>query len=59
MVDELHDVKEFGPDQILPSPFYSEGKYGLIQQLIKANRGALLIQGLGVQTLFAVSMEGA
>ena len=59
LVDELHDVREFSSRHIVPSPFYGEGRYSLIQQLIKANQGALLIQAIGVASLFSATLEAA
>ena len=59
LVDELHDVKEFPPHLVLPSPFYAEGGAALIRQLIKANQGALLIQAIGVGSLFANALGGS
>lgn len=59
LVDELHDVKEFGARQILPSPFFSARGSALVQHLIRANQGELLIQGLGVDALFAMALEPA
>jgi chemotaxis signal transduction protein len=56
MVDELHDVKEFSGRQVVPSPFYSEGGFSLVHQLIRANKGALLIQSLSVALLFQLSL---
>ena len=58
-MDELHDVKEFPPHLVLPSPFYAEGGAALIRQLIKANQGALLIQAIGVGSLFANALGGS
>ena len=57
LVDELHDVREFSHTQIMPSPFSSDGRYSLVSELIKANRGNLLIQGVGVQALFACTLD--
>jgi chemotaxis signal transduction protein len=57
MVDELHDVKEFSGTQIIPSPFYSADRSTLIHQLIKANRGSLLIQSMCVNSLFNLSLD--
>lgn len=57
MVDELHDVKEFSGAQIIPSPFYSADRSTLIHQLIKANRGSLLIQSMCVNSLFNLSLD--
>ena len=59
LVDELHDVREFSSRHIMPSPFYSDGRYSLIQQLIKANRGTLLIQALGVASLFSATLDAS
>jgi len=57
MVDELHDVKEFSGEQIIPSPFYSADGTSLIHQLIKANNGSLLIQSMCVHSLFSLSLD--
>lgn len=57
MVDELHDVKEFSGEQIIPSPFYSADRVSLIHQLIKANKGSLLIQSMCVNSLFNLSLD--
>jgi chemotaxis signal transduction protein len=57
MVDELHDVKEFSGEQIIPSPFYTAGNSSLIHQLIKANKGSLLIQSMCVNALFNLSLD--
>ena len=57
MVDELHDVKEFSGAQIIPSPFHSAGRFSLIHQLIKANKGSLLIQSMCVNSLFKLSLD--
>jgi chemotaxis signal transduction protein len=59
MVDELHDVKEFSSAQIMPSPFYSGAQPSLIHQLIKANKGTLLIQSMCVNSLFNFSLDVA
>lgn len=57
MVDDLHDVKEFSSEQIVPSPFCSAGRSSLIHQLIKANKGSLLIQSLCVNSLFNLALD--
>jgi chemotaxis signal transduction protein len=59
MVDELHDVKEFCSAQIMPSPFFSGGGSSFIHQLIKANKGALLIQSICVPSLFHLTLDVA
>jgi chemotaxis signal transduction protein len=59
MVDDLHDVREFSRGQIIPSPFFSAGSSSLIHQLIKANKGSLLIQSMSVNSLFNLSLDVA
>ncbi|MGV3740854.1 MAG: chemotaxis protein CheW [Burkholderiaceae bacterium] len=54
LVSELHGVPKFPPQQIMQTPF-AGGSGGIrIAQLVKANRGELLIQVLDVDHLFAV-----
>lgn len=48
LVDALHGVPEFLPEQFMPSPF---GQNALVDQFIKANRGKLLVQALSVPSL--------
>jgi chemotaxis signal transduction protein len=57
LVDDLHDVREFSSEQIIPSPFFSAGRSTLIHQLIKANKGSLLIQSMCVNSLFNMSLD--
>lgn len=58
LVDDLHAVPQFDPRQIIRTPIASEGQSMLITEVIKANRGALLIQSLDVERLFAWLIDG-
>jgi chemotaxis signal transduction protein len=52
LVDELHAVPQFRDTQITHTPFASGGDKGLVTQVIKANKGALLIQSIDIERLF-------
>jgi hypothetical protein len=52
LVSELHGVPEFHEDQIIPTPFAGNTGGMLITEVIKANNGQLLIQGINVGHLF-------
>jgi chemotaxis signal transduction protein len=52
LVDELHAVPEFGVDEIIPAPFGGAARR-LIEHLIRARGGDLLIAVLDTQRLFA------
>lgn len=53
LVDELHAVPEFLPDQIRHTPFADGARGQLVSHVIQANDGRLMIQGLDVGHLFA------
>ena len=52
LVDELHAVPEFGADEVIPAPFGGAARR-LIEHLIRARGGDLLIAVLDTQRLFA------
>ncbi|HWZ49002.1 MAG TPA: chemotaxis protein CheW [Herbaspirillum sp.] len=52
LVDELHAVPQFRDSQITHTPFASNGESMLITQVIKANKGQLLIQAIDIERLF-------
>ncbi len=54
LVSELHGVPEFQPSQITPTPLAAPSTGMLVTEVIKANRGNLLIQSINVDHLFAV-----
>ena len=53
LVSELHGVPEFQPSQITPTPLAALSTGMLVTEVIKANRGNLLIQSINVDHLFA------
>ncbi|GIZ53085.1 chemotaxis protein CheW [Noviherbaspirillum aridicola] len=53
LVDDLHAVPEFQPEQIAPTPFASNADGLLVKQVIQANHGHTLVQALDVAQLFA------
>lgn len=53
LVDDIHDVKEFEPSQIVKSPFDKGDGKSLLHRLIRANKGELLIQAVNVEGLFS------
>ena len=57
LVDALHSVPRFSPAQIIQMPFTEMGTSVLVTQVIKANGGALLIQLLDLERLFATLMQ--
>ena len=54
LVSELHGVPDFQASQIIPTPLAAPGTGMLVTEVIKANRGNLLIQSINVDHLFAV-----
>jgi chemotaxis signal transduction protein len=58
LVDELHAVPQFNPAQIMHTPFAMQGQSMLVTQLIKANKGQLLIQAIDVERLFSLLIDG-
>ena len=54
LVDELHAVPQFREAQITQTPFASGGENMLVTQVIKANKGQLLIQSIDIERLFAL-----
>jgi chemotaxis signal transduction protein len=52
LVDELHAVPQFRDSQITHTPFASSGESMLVTQVIKANKGQLLIQAIDIERLF-------
>jgi chemotaxis signal transduction protein len=52
LVGALHSVAEFNEDQITVTPLAADGRGILIKQIIKANGGKLLIQGVDIRYLF-------
>jgi chemotaxis signal transduction protein len=58
LVDELHAVPQFNPAQIMHTPFAMQGQSMLVTQLIKANKGQLLIQAIDVDRLFSLLIDG-
>ncbi|MBC7202439.1 MAG: chemotaxis protein CheW, partial [Pusillimonas sp.] len=52
LVGALHSVTEFDKDQITVTPLAADGRGSLIKQIIKANGGKLLIQGVDIRYLF-------
>lgn len=58
LVDELHAVPQFNPAQIMHTPFAMQGQSMLVTQLIKANKGQLLIQAIDVGRLFSLLIDG-
>jgi chemotaxis signal transduction protein len=57
LVESLHAVPRFSPAQIIQMPFTEMGASVLVTQVIKANGGALLIQLLDLERLFATLMQ--
>ena len=57
LVESLHGVPRFSPAQIIQMPFIEMGASVLVTQVIKANGGALLIQLLDLERLFATLMQ--
>jgi chemotaxis signal transduction protein len=57
LVSELHGVPEFHSPQIMQTPFAGNGGIVSISQIIKANRGELLIQIIDADPLFAALAE--
>lgn len=58
LVDELHAVPQFSPNQIIHTPFVAQGDSMLVSHVIKANRGQLLIQAISVERLFGYVIDG-
>lgn len=58
LVDELHSVAQFEAGDIIPSPLALGSESVLVDHVIKANEGRLLIQSLDCHRLFAWLMEG-
>jgi chemotaxis signal transduction protein len=55
LVDDLHSVPEFRPDDVIPTPLAAQGDEDmLVTEVIKGNGGSLLIQVINVGFLFAV-----
>jgi chemotaxis signal transduction protein len=52
LVGALHSVAEFDENQVITTPLAADGRGNLIRQIIKANGGKLLIQGIDVGYLF-------
>jgi len=51
LVGALHSVAEFNEDDIISTPIAADSKGRLIKQIIKANHGKLLIQGIDIEYL--------
>jgi len=52
LVGALHSVAEFNESQITVTPLAADSRGILIKQIIKANGGKLLIQGIDIRYLF-------
>jgi chemotaxis signal transduction protein len=52
LVDELHGVPEFQPQDLMPSPFGMGSGQGLVSQFAKAAQGRVLVGVLDVPALF-------
>jgi chemotaxis signal transduction protein len=59
LVDDLHAVPQFDPEQIFPSPLAPVSGSVLTTQVIRANRGTLLIQVLDADRLVSTLFEHA
>ena len=51
LVSELHGVTTFAPDKVIPAPALHAPQGHLVQELIKANAGKLLVQCLHPEAL--------
>jgi chemotaxis signal transduction protein len=51
LVGALHSVAEFNEDDIITTPIAADSSGRLIKQIIKANNGKLLIQGIDIDYL--------
>lgn len=51
LVSALHGVHHFSPDSLIPAPTMAGGDDMLVNELIKANHGALLVQCINPQGL--------
>ena len=58
LVDELHGVPEFSGENITPTPFAMHEGGTLIPQVIRANRGEILIQVVSLEYVYAVLKAG-
>ncbi|WPB55242.1 chemotaxis protein CheW [Xylophilus sp. GOD-11R] len=58
LVDDLHAVPQFAPAQIIRTPLAVSGQSMLVTEVIKANRGELLIQAVDIPRLFAWLIDG-
>lgn len=52
LVGALHSVAEFSNNQVTSTPLGADNNGSLIKQIIKANGGKLLIQGIDISYLF-------
>ncbi|HEY8605969.1 MAG TPA: chemotaxis protein CheW [Noviherbaspirillum sp.] len=59
LVDELHGVPGFLPEQIVPTPFAAHPEGLLVKQVIQASQGRILIQALDVAQLYACLRDPA
>jgi chemotaxis signal transduction protein len=57
LVSELHGVAKFDPAQIVDTPLAGSGDGMLVNQVIKANDGRLLIQVVDLDYLFGILMD--
>lgn len=58
LVDELHGVPEFADECIAPTPFAMLEAGTLVPEVIRANRGEVLIQVISLEYVFAVLKVG-
>lgn len=58
LVDELHGVPEFGDALITPTPFAKDANGTLVPEVIKGNRGDLLIQVLDIEYIYRTLKAG-
>jgi chemotaxis signal transduction protein len=57
LVSELHGVAKFDPAHIVATPLAGSGDGMLVNQVIKANDGRLLIQVVDLDYLFGILMD--
>lgn len=53
LVDALHGVPEFGPDQITSTPFVGAAHGTLVPEVIRADEGSVLLQVVSLDYLYA------
>ena len=59
LVSELHGVAKFAPAHIVKTPLAGDGNGMLVNQMIKANQGEVLIQVIDLDYLFGILMDPA